>query len=80
MLAAPMLRLSHLISHLLSLPTPSRFSFTSDELKEVIEQLRDQEDKIACVLNKADSLDQESLLKVYGALLYAVRWKGDGGG
>ena len=33
---------------------------------------RSHEDKVHCVLNKADSLDMESLMRVYGALLWSM--------
>jgi len=42
----------------------------SDEFKGVIEELQPHEDKIHCVLNKADQLDTEALMRVYGALLW----------
>ena len=42
----------------------------SDEFKSVMEGLKPHEDKVHCVLNKADSLDTESLMRVYGALLW----------
>ena len=44
----------------------------SDEFKSVIEELRNHEDKVRCVLNKADGLDTESLMRVYGALLWSM--------
>jgi EH domain-containing protein 1 len=44
----------------------------SDEFKSVIEELQPHEDKIHCVLNKADQLDQVSLMRVYGALLWSM--------
>jgi EH domain-containing protein 1 len=44
----------------------------SDEFKSVIEELQPHEDKVHCVLNKADQLDQESLMRVYGALLWSM--------
>lgn len=44
----------------------------SDEFKGVIEELRSHEDKVRCVLNKADGLDTESLMRVYGALLWSM--------
>lgn len=44
----------------------------SDEFKSVIEELHAHEDKVHCVLNKADQLDQESLMRVYGALLWSM--------
>ena len=44
----------------------------SDEFKGVIENLKGHDDKVRCVLNKADALDPESLMKVYGALLWSM--------
>lgn len=44
----------------------------SDEFRGVIENLRNQDDKVHCVMNKADQLDPESLMKVYGALLWSM--------
>ncbi|RYG68936.1 hypothetical protein EON64_04005 [archaeon] len=44
----------------------------SDEFKGVIEELQPFEDKVHCVLNKADVLDSEALLRVYGALLWSM--------
>lgn len=44
----------------------------SDEFKSVIEELQPHEDKVHCVLNKADQLDTESLMRVYGALLWSL--------
>lgn len=44
----------------------------SDEFKLVIEELQPHEDKVHCILNKADQLDQESLMRVYGALLWSM--------
>jgi len=42
----------------------------SDEFKEVIEAMRNDGDKCRCVLNKADEIDGENLVKVYGALMW----------
>jgi hypothetical protein len=50
---------------------PSKLDI-SDEFKGVIEELRPHEDKVHCVLNKADSLDTEALMRVYGALLWSM--------
>jgi hypothetical protein len=44
----------------------------SDEFKGVIEELHSHDDKVHCVLNKADQLDSESLMRVYGALLWSM--------
>lgn len=50
---------------------PSKLDI-SDELKSVIEELKPHEDKVRCVLNKANTLDIESLIRVYGALLWSM--------
>jgi EH domain-containing protein 1 len=44
----------------------------SDELKSVLDILKPHHDKIRIVLNKADSLDGQSLLRVYGALMWSL--------
>mmetsp|Transcript_25213 Transcript_25213/g.39750 ORF Transcript_25213/g.39750 Transcript_25213/m.39750 type:complete len:575 (-) Transcript_25213:303-2027(-) len=44
----------------------------SDEFKEVIEGLKDQDDKVRCVLNKADQVDRQKLMRVYGALMWSM--------
>uniref|UniRef100_A0ACD5YCP1 Uncharacterized protein n=1 Tax=Avena sativa TaxID=4498 RepID=A0ACD5YCP1_AVESA len=44
----------------------------SDEFKRVIGSLRGQDDKIRIVLNKADQVDSQQLMRVYGALLWSL--------
>jgi len=45
----------------------------SDELKSVIETIRPQnDDKIRCVLNKADGVTREQLVRVYGSLMWSM--------
>ena len=44
----------------------------SDEFRGVIEELHTHDDKVHCILNKADQLDQESLMRVYGALMWSM--------
>ncbi|UJR14792.1 hypothetical protein I4U23_001780 [Adineta vaga] len=44
----------------------------SDELKRAIEVLRRNDDKIRIVLNKADTVDQQALMRVYGALMWSL--------
>ena len=44
----------------------------SDEFKNVIEALKGNDDKIRCVLNKADQVDRQKLMRVYGALMWSL--------
>jgi len=44
----------------------------SDELKGTIDSLKGHEDKIRCILNKADQIDRQQLMRVYGALLWSL--------
>lgn len=44
----------------------------SDELKRVIECLKTHDDKIRIVLNKADMVDPQQLMRVYGALMWSL--------
>lgn len=44
----------------------------SDEFKEVITQLKRHDEKIRVVLNKADSIDTQSLMRVYGAMMWSL--------
>ena len=44
----------------------------SDEFRGVIEELHVHADKVRCVLNKADGLETEQLMRVYGALLWSM--------
>eukprot|EP01084_Bolivina_argentea_P285436 489488_1 len=44
----------------------------SDEFKAVIERLKGHDDKIRCILNKADTIDRQKLLRVYGALMWSM--------
>lgn len=44
----------------------------SDELKTVLDTLRPHQDKMRILLNKADTVDPQALLRVYGALMWAL--------
>mmetsp|Transcript_110232 Transcript_110232/g.154670 ORF Transcript_110232/g.154670 Transcript_110232/m.154670 type:complete len:554 (+) Transcript_110232:60-1721(+) len=44
----------------------------SDEFKSTITALRDHDEKIRVVLNKADSVDTQSLMRVYGAMMWSL--------
>lgn len=44
----------------------------SDELKRVIESLKDHDKKIRIVLNKADIVPPQTLMRVYGALMFSI--------
>lgn len=44
----------------------------SDELKRVIEALRPFDDKMRIVLNKADGVSEQQLMRVYGALMWSL--------
>ena len=44
----------------------------SDEFKRSIEALKGHDDKIRIVLNKADMVDHQQLMRVYGALMWSL--------
>ena len=44
----------------------------SDEFRNVIHALKGQDDKIRIVLNKADSISNQQLMRVYGALMWSL--------
>jgi GTPase SAR1 family protein len=44
----------------------------SDELKRVIESLKSHDDKLRVVLNKADMVGPQELMRVYGALMFSL--------
>ena len=44
----------------------------SDEFRSAIECLKGQDDKIRVVLNKADQVDAQKLIRIYGALMWSL--------
>lgn len=44
----------------------------SDEFRAVIESFRGNDDKVRCILNKADTIDRQRLMRVYGALMWQI--------
>jgi len=44
----------------------------SDEFKRSIEALKGNDDKVRIVLNKADSVNSQQLMRVYGALMWSL--------
>ena len=44
----------------------------SDEFRGVMSTLKSHEDKVRIVLNKADQVDQQQLMRVYGALMWSL--------
>ena len=44
----------------------------SDEFRNAIESLKGNDDKIRCILNKADQVDRQKLMRVYGALMWSL--------
>lgn len=44
----------------------------SDEFRSCIEAMKGHEDKIRIVLNKADMVDHQELMRVYGALMWSL--------
>lgn len=44
----------------------------SDEFRNTIDALKGNDDKIRCILNKADQVDRQKLMRVYGALMWSI--------
>jgi len=44
----------------------------SDEFRDVISKLRPHDDKVRCVLNKADQIEKSQFVRVYGSLLWSM--------
>ena len=44
----------------------------SDEFSEVIQTIKGHDEKIRVVLNKADQIDTQQLMRVYGALMWSL--------
>jgi GTPase SAR1 family protein len=44
----------------------------SDELAKVILSLKSNDEKIRCILNKADQMDRQQLMRIYGALMWSL--------
>lgn len=44
----------------------------SDEFRNTILALKGNDDKIRCILNKADQVDRQKLMRVYGALMWSI--------
>eukprot|EP00193_Tetraselmis_chui_P022517 CAMPEP_0177795622 /NCGR_PEP_ID=MMETSP0491_2-20121128/26340_1 /TAXON_ID=63592 /ORGANISM="Tetraselmis chuii, Strain PLY429" /LENGTH=503 /DNA_ID=CAMNT_0019318483 /DNA_START=463 /DNA_END=1976 /DNA_ORIENTATION=- len=44
----------------------------SDEFRQVIESIQEHHDKIRVVLNKADQVSSQELMRVYGALMWSL--------
>jgi len=44
----------------------------SDEFRRAIEALKTYEDKIRIILNKADMINAQQLMRVYGALMWSL--------
>jgi len=50
----------------------ARRAQVSDEFKAVISTLKGHDDKVRVVLNKADQVDMQQLMRVYGALMWSL--------
>ena len=50
----------------------ARRAQVSDEFKQVISTLKGHDDKVRVVLNKADQVDMQQLMRVYGALMWSL--------
>ena len=58
-------------SRILLLFDPNKLDI-SDEFREVVEELKGQQSKVRVILNKADDVEPQKLMRVYGALMWSL--------